>query len=85
MKGYDDSVKFQIQNAISILKTFYEEEKNGTLSHEQAQKEAIKVIKNIRYGDATFGLTQLTALSSPIQFFRRTKVKIEKILKIKTA
>ena len=31
MKGYDDSVKFQIQNAVSILKTFYEEEQNGTL------------------------------------------------------
>lgn len=45
MKGYDDSVKFQIQNAISILKTFYEEEQNGTLSHEQAQKEAIKNYK----------------------------------------
>lgn len=55
MKGYDDSVKFQIQNAVSILKTFYEEEQNGTLSHEQAQKEAIKVIKNIRYGDDSSG------------------------------
>ncbi len=55
MKGYDDSVKFQIQNAVSILKTFYEEEQNGTLSHEQAQKEAIKVIKNIRYGDDRSG------------------------------
>lgn len=39
MKGYDDSVKFQIQNAISILKTFYNEEQNGILSHKQAQKE----------------------------------------------
>ena len=71
MKGYDDSVKFQIQNAISILKTFYEEEKNGTLSHEQAQKEAIKVIKNIRYGDDSSGYfwidaTDCTLVAHPI-------------------
>lgn len=88
MKGYDDSVKFQIQNAISILKTFYEEEQNGTLSHEQAQKEAIKIIKisaTEMTVPATFGLTQQTAHSSPIQFFHRTKVKTEKILKTKTA
>ncbi|WP_296013198.1 cache domain-containing protein [uncultured Treponema sp.] len=71
MKGYDDSVKFQIQNAISILKTFYEEEKNGTLSHEQAQKEAIEVIKNIRYGDDNSGYfwidaTDCTLIAHPI-------------------
>ena len=71
MKGYDDSVKFQIQNAISILKTFYEEEQNGTLSHEQAQKEAIKVIKNIRYGDDSSGYfwidaTDCTLVAHPI-------------------
>ena len=71
MKGYDDSVKFQIQNAISILKTFYEEEQNGTLSHEQAQKEAIKIIKNIRYGDDSSGYfwidaTDCTLIAHPI-------------------
>ena len=71
MKGYDDSVKFQIQNAISILKTFYNEEKNGTLSHEQAQKEAIEVIKNIRYGDDNSGYfwidaTDCTLIAHPI-------------------
>ena len=71
MKGYDDSVKFQIQNVISILKTFYEEEKNGTLSHEQAQKEAIEVIKNIRYGDDNSGYfwidaTDCTLIAHPI-------------------
>ena len=71
MKGYDDSVKFQIQNAISILKTFYEEEQNGTLSHEQAQKEALKIIKNIRYGDDSSGYfwidaTDCTLIAHPI-------------------
>ena len=71
MKGYDDSVKFQIQNTISILKTFYEEEQNGTLSHEQAQKEAIKIIKNIRYGDDSSGYfwidaTDCTLIAHPI-------------------
>ena len=71
MKGYDDSVKFQIQNAISILKTFYEEEQNGILSHEQAQKEAIKIIKNIRYGDDSSGYfwidaTDCTLIAHPI-------------------
>lgn len=71
MKGYDDSVKFQIQNAISILKTFYEEEQNGTLPHEQAQKEAIKVIKNIRYEDDSSGYfwidaTDCTLVAHPI-------------------
>ena len=71
MKGYDDSVKFQIQNAVSILSTFYMEEQNGTFSHEQAQKEAIKIIKNIRYGDDNSGYfwidsTDCTLIAHPI-------------------
>lgn len=71
MEGYDDSVKFQIQNAVSILGTFYEEEQSGVLSHEQAQKEAIKIIKDIRYGDDRSGYfwidsTDCTLVAHPI-------------------
>lgn len=55
MQGYDDSVKFQIQNVISLLNTIYDEEKSGALTREQAQAEAITLIKGLRYGDDNSG------------------------------
>ena len=55
MVGYDDAVKFQVQNVIELLNTIYKEEQNGTLTREQAQAQAIKLIKGLRYGDKRDG------------------------------
>ena len=55
MKGYDDSVKFQIQNVITLLNSVYSEEQSGRMTRKQAQAQAIKLIKNLRYGDDNSG------------------------------
>lgn len=55
MKGYDDSVKFQIQNVASLLNSFYAKEQAGTMTRRQAQDEAIRLIKSLRYGDDSSG------------------------------
>ncbi len=55
MVGYDDAVKFQVQNVIELLNTIYKEEQNGTLTREQAQAQAIKLVKGLRYGDKRDG------------------------------
>ena len=55
MKGYDDSVKFQIQNVITLLNSVYSEEQSGRLTRKQAQAQAIKLIKDLRYGDDNSG------------------------------
>ncbi len=55
MKGYDDSVKFQIQSVISLLNSLYEQEQAGILTKKEAQDTAINIIKKIRYGDDNSG------------------------------
>ena len=55
MKGYDDSIKFQIQSVISLLNSLYEQEQAGILTKKEAQDTAINIIKKIRYGDDNSG------------------------------
>ncbi|MCQ2594375.1 MAG: cache domain-containing protein [Treponemataceae bacterium] len=55
MVGYDDAVKFQVQNVIELLNTIYKEEQNGSLTREEAQAQAIKLVKGLRYGDKRDG------------------------------
>lgn len=51
MKGYDESVKFQVQNVISILNEIYSEQKSELLTEKEAQQGAKSLIKAIRYGN----------------------------------
>ncbi len=55
MKGYDDSVKFQIQNVYSLLSSLHSQEQKGIISRQQAQESAISLIKALRYGDDNSG------------------------------
>lgn len=71
MKGYDESVKFQIQNAISILNEIYSEQESGILTEEEAQQRAKTLIKAIRYGNDNSGYfwidsTDFTLVAHPI-------------------
>ncbi|MEL3907216.1 MAG: cache domain-containing protein [Treponema sp.] len=55
MKGYDETVRYQVQNALSLLDSVYQQQKAGTLTQEQAQQKAIRLIKDLRYGDDRSG------------------------------
>lgn len=88
MIGYDDAVKFQVQNVIELLNTIYKEEQNGSLTREEAQAQAIKLIKGLRYGDKRdgyFWIDDTNYILSPTLFCRIRKVKTATTLKIKTA
>ena len=55
MKGYDESVKFQIQNIVSLLKEIYSEQISGVISENEAQQKAKTLIKSLRYGNDNSG------------------------------
>ncbi|MGP1529078.1 MAG: methyl-accepting chemotaxis protein [Treponema sp.] len=55
MKGYDEKVRGQVQNVISLLEVFYDQQTKGLLTEEQAQQQAIVLIKGLRYGDDKSG------------------------------
>ena len=47
--GYDDSVKYQVQNVISLLQGMYERQLSGEWTEEKAKQEAIDCVKSLRY------------------------------------
>src|SRR5574344_713545 len=71
MKGYDDSVRYQVQNVITLLNEIYSREQSGELTETQAQAEAKKIVKSLRYGDDGTGYfwidaTDYTLVAHPI-------------------
>lgn len=54
-KGYDDAVKYQVQNVITLLEGIYGRHQAGELTEEAAKKEAIACVKSLRYGDDDSG------------------------------
>src|SRR5574344_1919302 len=71
MKGYDDSVRYQVQNVITLLNEIYSREQSGELTETQAQEEAKKIVKSLRYGDDGTGYfwidaTDYTLVAHPI-------------------
>lgn len=53
--GYDDAVRYQVQNVITLLQGIYERELAGELTEKEAQAEAIAYVKALRYGDDDSG------------------------------
>lgn len=51
MTGYDDSIRFQVQNVVNLLNVFYERETAGELTEKEAQTQAKQLVKSLRYGD----------------------------------
>lgn len=71
MTGYDESVRFQVQNVITLLDSLYERETAGELTEEQAQTQAKRLVKSLRYGDDSKGYfwidsTGYTLVAHPI-------------------
>ncbi len=50
-EGYDNTVKYQVQNIIALLQGIYHRQTTGEITEEDAKKEAISYIKGIRYGE----------------------------------
>ncbi|NLL78312.1 MAG: methyl-accepting chemotaxis protein [Clostridiales bacterium] len=54
-QGYDDSIKYQVQNVISLLDGIYARQQAGELTEEEAKAEAKQLVKSLRYnGDGYF-------------------------------
>jgi methyl-accepting chemotaxis protein len=71
MTGYDDSVRFQVQNVITLLDSLYIRETSGELTETQAQTLAKQLVKSLRYGDNNQGYfwidsTDYTLVAHPI-------------------
>lgn len=50
VEGKEVKTRHLVENTIGILEYFYEQEQQATMTREQAQKQALEVIKQIRYG-----------------------------------
>jgi len=49
--GYKTEIKSQVQSAIAILEGFYNQAKSGAISEDEAKKQAMETIRNMRYRD----------------------------------
>ncbi len=50
-KGYDDNIKNQVENAISLINTVYAKQTAGEYTEEEAKKLAADLVRELRYGD----------------------------------
>lgn len=57
----DRNVKAEVQTALSIVQHYYDEEKNGTYTEEQAQSYAKEAVRAIRYNDDQGGYIWIDA------------------------
>jgi methyl-accepting chemotaxis protein len=53
--GYDESVRFQVQNVTALLGSLYARQTAGELTEAQAQAEAKRLVRSLRYGDDNKG------------------------------
>ena len=49
--GYDQNIKNQVENAVSLINTVYNRQVAGELTEEEAKKLAADLLREIRYGD----------------------------------
>lgn len=50
-QDYDDQIKCQVENAMSLVESIYAQFQNGTYTEEEAKKLAADCIRELRYGD----------------------------------
>lgn len=62
MTGYDDAVRYQVQNVITLLTALHDRETSGELTESQAQKEAVRLVKSLRYGTDNSGYFWIDSL-----------------------
>ncbi|MCR4943724.1 MAG: methyl-accepting chemotaxis protein [Clostridium sp.] len=49
--GYDNVIKYQVENVISLLNGIYNKQINGQLSEDEAKEEAKNLVKSLRYNE----------------------------------
>src|SRR6187397_1254418 len=67
--GYDNNVKCQVENVITLLDGIYKRQTNGEVTEDKAKEEAKELIKNLRYnGEGYFWAdgTDATLIAHPI-------------------
>lgn len=50
MRQKQEEIQFLVQNAVSLLKEYHQEEQQGKLTREEAQQQVLQRIKALRYG-----------------------------------
>lgn len=50
-QDYDDAIKEQVDNAISMLDTYYKAYEEGTITLDEAKKQGADTLRMLRYGD----------------------------------
>ena len=59
---YDENIKYQVENVITLLNGLYQKQLNGELTEEQAKEEAKYLVKSLRYnGDGYFWVDDVNA------------------------
>lgn len=60
---YDENIKYQVENVITLLNGLYQKQLNGELTEEQAKEEAKYLVKSLRYnGDGYFWVDDVNAV-----------------------
>lgn len=70
-EGYQTEVTSEVQTVIAVLQSEYDKFKNGTMTEEEAQKEAMEMVRAMRYRDDASGYfwidaTDYTLMMHPI-------------------
>ncbi len=52
--NYDLAIKEQVDNAISVIDTYYQSSQNGKLTLDEAKKQAADTLRELRYGDGGY-------------------------------
>lgn len=55
IEGYEEQIKGEVQSMITILQMEYAKSQDGTLTEQEAKKEAAEFIRAVRYGDEGSG------------------------------
>lgn len=60
---YDENIKYQVENVITLLNGIYQKQLDGELTEEQAQEQAKYLVKSLRYnGDGYFWIDDVNAI-----------------------
>ena len=55
IEGYDGEITSQVQAVLSILQSEYEKAQAGEVSEDEAKREALEIVRAMRYGDDSSG------------------------------
>ena len=51
---YDRSIKFEVETAVSLIQSVYNDQKNGLISEEDAKKKAADLVRNLRFDNGNY-------------------------------